>query len=484
MKKILLGIGFISFCLAGCQTNEVDKIVINSGKVQLTAQELLSIECKILPELSHTELYDLIKVFQTSISADKQTTKSEASITSFEIRNKYYLSSDKLSTKAGLDNEKEQIPIYEIGFYSNGQKGMAVVSGDRRSPHVLAIIDKIKEDEMDLFAGPNALIEWAEMYVRNEVETFEVIKDSVYVSAVSKIEDGLGMAVTDISYENVKDKIILDNPQTRSTPIDEVPSNLKVNVAVFPMCPSTWDQWEPYNCKMPIGNCEKFFPGYVENTNYPTGIGTVTLAHLLACIRPGSVDKYRVDWASLTENKEIKAPDYFNPGDSESKRNSVGSLFKQIYTQTKSVPVKNSQGVVTGISCTVPNWEGYLRTVLDCGSTSAWNKETIINSLKNIRPVYVSGKPDNKVSEGVYPFILDGYKECFGRINNVPQDINVKYIHANFGFGGGYQDGYYLMDVNSGTMTFETAIPLIFKDNALSMIPDIRKKSGNRSLSL
>lgn len=50
------------------------------------------------------------------------------------------------------------------------------------------------------------------------------------------------------------------------------------------------------------------------------------------------------------------------------------------------------------------------------------------------------------------------------------------YLHANFGFGNGYQDGYYLMDIKTSTITFETAIPLIFKDNAMTIMADFRKK--------
>lgn len=478
MNKLLtLGVGVIFFCLVSCQTNEVEGLVLNEGKLLLTSQELLSIEIKTSPELSQTELYDLIKEFQTGALVDKPNTKGKTEITSFEIKSKYYLGqNNNLSTKSTQDADIVQIPVYEVVFSSGSQSGLAIVSADRRSPHVLAIIDKIKEDETELSAGPNALVQWAEMYVRSEVESFEAIKDSVYVSAISKINKELDMDIEDINYGNIKDKILIENTQTRSTPIDEVPSNLVVRLAIFPMCPSTWGQWEPYNSQLAKSDCEKF-PGWVEYTNCPAGIGAVALAHLMACTEP-DITAYgtKINWASLTENKKIVAPDYFNPGDPLVKRNMVGYLFKLIYAQTKSTLVRNSKGVVTGTSCTVPDWENYLRTVLNCGGTSAWNTRTITNSLKNNRPVYVAGKPDNVVSTGVYPFILDGYKECRGRINNVPQDIDVKYIHANFGFGDGYQDGYYLMDIDKETITFETAIPLIFKEKALTMIPDIRKK--------
>ncbi|WP_370862202.1 C10 family peptidase [Parabacteroides faecis] len=482
MKKILqLTLVFFSFLLFACQTNEMDEIVTNNKKVQLSSKELLCIKYENFPELSQNELYGLVENFQLSELADKPNTRSISNVTSFEIKNKYYLnkergSKDNLNTRS-TENTQEQIPIYEIGITSNEKKGMALVSGDRRAPHVLAYIDRINENDSCLFTGPNALVQWGEMCVQNAIEAFEVTKDSIYASAILKISKELNMNPQDIKYENIKDVIEVSNQQTRSTAIDEVPSNLQNIVSIIPMCPSAWGQWEPYNCQLPEGDCEKFFPGWVESSHYPTGIGAVSLAHLMACLEP-NITAYgtKIDWDLLTENKEIKAPDYFSPGDPVAKRNMVGYLFKLIYVKTNSKPVKNSKGVVTGISCTVPDMESYLRSVFNCGNTSSWSKYTILNSLKNRQPVYVYGKPDNKESTGVYPFILDGYRECYGRIDNVPEDINIKYIHANFGFGGGSQDGYYLMDVKTETISFDTKIPLIFKDKALTMIPNIRRK--------
>lgn len=482
IKKVLpLALISLSCLLFACQTNEIDKIVESNKKVQLSSQELLCIKYESSPVLSQNELFNLIETFQPGKSAEKLNTKSVSKITSFEIKKKYYLngrenSKDIPNTRSTVDLQN-QIPIYEIGFMSNEKQGMAIVSGDRRAPHILAYIDQVSENDTCLFAAPNALVQWAEMCVHNTVEAFEITKDSIYASAISKISQELNISQQDIKYENIKDKIAVTDLQTRSTAIGEIPSNLTTLISIYPMCPSTWGQWEPYNCKLPQADCEKFFPGWIEYSNYPTGIGAVALAHLMACLEP-NITAYgtKINWGSLTENKEIKAPDYFTAGDPIEKRNMVGYLFKLIYDRTYSTPVKNSKGIVTGTSCRLQDMENYLRSFFNCGKTSSWNKSTILNSLKNRKPVYVYGKPDNKESNGIYPFILDGYEECYGRIDNVPQDINIKYIHANFGFGGGSQDGYYLMDTKTESISFDTKIPLIFKDNALTMIPNISKK--------
>ena len=459
-------------------------------------------------------MYNLLEAFQAK-DINKQNTRALSQPTSFSINSKYYLSRDNIkknhsSTRSVL-GDGMQIPIYEIKIKSGENNGIAIVSGDRRAPHILAYIDKIKDNDT-ISAAPNTLLQWGEMYIRNEVKAFDEIKDSLYASATSKISKELMIPVSDIKFNDIKDQLTIQIPATRSKVVEEVPSNLKIITAVLPMCPVTWGQWEPYNCMLPEGNCEKFFPGYIEKSNYPAGSGVVAIAHLMAYLEPhlkrsrrnsgGSVTTDRrsygstrrteasnrsssrpsssISWTYLTENKEIKAPDYFNAGDPVEKRQMVGNIFDEIYYETYSHTVTNSKGVITGSTCTVSEIESYINYIFDCSSKKKWDINVIKNSLKALEPILVYGKPDNKPSDGVYPFIIDGLKECRGRIDNVPYDVNVNYIHANFGFGSGYQDGYYLMDIEKTTITFETTIPLIFKDNALTMIANIKNKSTSR----
>lgn len=482
MKRFLpIGLLF-TILLPGCQTNEMDDIptAATNEKVVLTPQELLSVKFESSPELEQTELFDLVKAFQSTEVKKNVNTRGAASAVSCEIKDKYYLNKNtaaELNTKSA-EAEQEQIPIYKIGFSAEKDTGLAIVSGDRRAPHILAYIDKVKSNDASLLDGPSALLQWAEMYVQNEVKAFDAIKDSLYESAVSKISDGLNLPIQDIKYETIADKVaVVNNDATRSQPIEEVPSNLNQNSAVGPFCFSAWGQWEPYNCKLPRGNCEKYFPGWIEESNYPTGAAPVAIAHLMTCVEPAmTITGVRMNWSYLTENKEIKAPDYFTAGDPLDKREMVGTLFKQIYEKTKSYEVKNTNGVVTGATCSVTDVNNYIQSIFACNAVEGWNINTVKSSLKAERAVYVYGKADNRESAGVTPFILDGLKEMYGRIENVPKNVNLTYLHANFGFGGGYQDGYYLMEIEKPTITFETTIPLIFKDNAMTIIAHIRKK--------
>lgn len=478
-KKSFLGMISLSVLMIGCQSDDLGNISAGQGKkIELSTEELLVLQCSDSPELNEEEVIALVKLFRSNGQKDVATSRSSVQPVTFQIKGKYYM--DEEGTTSGKPETKmaegEYIPIYEVGIASGTDNGIAIVSGDRRVPYVLAYIDRIGENDT-IAAAPNALIQWGEMYLKNGVLAFDAVKDSLYASAVSKIAKELNIDALDVEYEKIKHVISSDIPTSRSQPVDEVPSNLRIQQAIFPMCPVTWGQWEPYNCQLPEGECEKYFPGYSEYLHYPTGAGALTVAHLMACIEP-ALTAYgtAMDWAYLTETAEIKAPDYFNAGDPLKKREMVGKLFKLAYTQVKSSVATNSKGVVTGVFCKISDMTDYIRSFFRCDKIRDWNINSIKTSLKAYHPVLVYGKPDNKTPSDVYPFIIDGLKECYGRIDNVPYDINVSYLHANFGFGNGYQDGYYLMDVEKNTITFETTIPLIFKDKALKMIGNIQKK--------
>lgn len=475
-KKILFSLLSFSLMMGSCQSEEIDNTFISNKKVQLSSDELLSIKYESSPELNQNEIFSLLNTFQNAELKNNSNSRTSFQPISFQIKDKYYLHKDSTS-KRSIESAEEQIPIYKVELTSETGRGIAIVSGDRRAPHILAYIDKIEDNQTSLSTSPNALLQWSEMYIRNEVVKFDEIKDSLHESAISKISQELDITAETINYETIKDKIVIDKSISRSQPVTEVPSNLKVKLAVLPMCPVTWGQWEPYNCMLPKANCERFGPGWTEYTNYPVGCGVIAVAHLLASLeptmRPASL---QINWDYLTENKEIKAPDYFNSGDPLAKREMVGRLFKNIYDYTKSYTVKNSQGVVSGSTCLTSEVENYLASYFNYSKKTSWNINTVKNSLKAVKPILVHGKPDNIATDGVTPFILDGIKECYGRIDNVPSDVDVCYLHANFGFGNGYQDGYYLMDIKTPTITFETTIPLIFKDNAMTIMADFRKK--------
>lgn len=118
--------------------------------------------------------------------------------------------------------------------------------------------------------------------------------------------------------------------------------------------------------------------------------------------------------------------------------------------------------------------------MIACGPKVSWDIDKIYTSLSNYRPVWVegTGTKSGGGTSGVYPFLIDGYLKLIVPLSypysNITTDLN--YIHANFGFGGGSQDGYFLMDNNTGSSVSLETVYLIFSSRNLKIMPDLRKK--------
>lgn len=143
-KKIIFCLLSLSLMIAGCQSNEIEDITPPSKEVQLSPEELLSIRYKSSPELSQTEVFNLLTTFQSSELKNNAHSRITFQPNIFQIKEKYYLSKNKADAR-NIESTEEQIPIYKIEFTSETGTGMAVVSGDRRAPHILAYIDNIKK---------------------------------------------------------------------------------------------------------------------------------------------------------------------------------------------------------------------------------------------------------------------------------------------------------------------------------------------------
>ena len=124
--------------IAGCQSNEIEDITPPSKEVQLSPEELLSIRYKSSPELSQTEVFNLLTTFQSSELKNNAHSRITFQPNIFQIKEKYYLSKNKADA-GNIESTEEQIPIYKIEFTSETGTGMAVVSGDRRAPTSLHI---------------------------------------------------------------------------------------------------------------------------------------------------------------------------------------------------------------------------------------------------------------------------------------------------------------------------------------------------------
>lgn len=91
-KKIIFCLLSLSLMIAGCQSNEIEDITPPSKEVQLSPEELLSIRYKSSPELSQTEVFNLLTTFQSSELKNNAHSRITFQPNIFQIKEKYYLS--------------------------------------------------------------------------------------------------------------------------------------------------------------------------------------------------------------------------------------------------------------------------------------------------------------------------------------------------------------------------------------------------------
>lgn len=98
-KKIIFCLLSLSLMIAGCQSNEIEDITPPSKEVQLSPEELLSIRYKSSPELSQTEVFNLLTTFQSSELKNNAHSRITFQPNIFQIKEKYYLSKNKADAR-------------------------------------------------------------------------------------------------------------------------------------------------------------------------------------------------------------------------------------------------------------------------------------------------------------------------------------------------------------------------------------------------
>lgn len=424
MKKIIFPICFLSmmFLMCSCTNDEHESQNDFDNPSQSYA-------------LSENEVLKIINSFQKGVTESSLTRSSLTDEYSYNIEKKYYISNPS-STRSASSSKGL---VYEVILSKENNKGKVLVSGDKRFPEVLAYIPYCNDSVNTINSGASVMLQMAKNVFIEEIENYNI----KYPREV----------------------------QTRSTAIEQIPS--QIYLEVYPLCKTSWDQWEPYTNAYPKNWVDIFF-GMCSYTHYPAGCAVVALAQIMAALEPNlTCAGLKMDWAYLKQNPVINGGP-FGEIDDARKRDMVAALFKDIYDKTNSYPIwgtgetdawpPETVACVTSVGTNSSNVYNYLNSINGttyCNSYQRWNIDVVRNSLLNIRPVFVGG-------DG-HAFIIDGYAVAKNPSSN---NSNI-YFHANFGWGGS-SNGYYLSN-NNGSITFETSSGN-YADTQLSVISDIRKR--------
>ena len=491
MKRYLY-YGIAAILITACSQNELSEVKsLPEVKelVNLTSEEYASIAFDNPRELTESEAISIAKDFiatQEDLTGGRKT-KSRAISPIFGNIEKSYYSNDArgMETRAlTIGDDDLKIPIYKLSVKKGDFSGIMLVSGDERAKKVIAYtpIDNKK------IVLPSAKLfeELAKASLLGDIKAINHLKDSLRCKTIDKISTKLGIDDSEFRFSKIENYISVNGePLSKAKPIPTPPT--QVLSYVLPMCKAQWDQIQPYNKELPIGEkVEVYFPGNYEKAHYPAGCAVVALAELMTVIQP-HITAYgtTINWEYLTENPQIIEPNYFNPGDPADKREMVAKLIKDVYTKVKAFPIYNSENAVTGVATYDHECENYIRLYANCSGREKWNTDVVRNSILALRPVFIMGEGHKENTDKIskHAFLIDGYLLCKKNFGNVSSIVNtgskelVKrydlYFHANFGWAS-TGDGYYLINQDI-SVDFEAG-GNVYKTADLRMISNIIRK--------
>ena len=449
MKKIIYITLFAFF--ASCSTNEVpnNNNWGNEGiPIEISDCEFASIAFDAPKELTEDTAKDILINF-IKMEQEGYMTRARP-MPSISLIEKKVLQVDNIqtTTRSSTDESNNiQSSIYEFKLNDGINEGRALVSGDERSPALIAYIPKFDETAYSECAGAQIMLELAKTSHLSDIIFIESLKDSLRDKAYAKISNKLKIPVENLSYELIKDKIqIAGEANTRVSPVTTPPT--RIYSFVYPLITTKWDQHAPYNSRHPdivldknTGKMGKPYAGCVE----------VAIAQVFAYCE---VPTFRaqgpaVDWRIL------KASPHIYTTDPLATRNMIGNLMLEIFQQTGGYYAWNDAGIHSGTHTPESKFRPYIQRFISTGSKQAYNWTAVQNSLTALEPVIIWGAE--------HCWILDGYAVCkkSGSAGTSQYDT---YVTANLGWGGS-NDGYYKLndiyhtDFGSYKSTEQTILP-------------------------
>lgn len=432
--KRLLYIFLIVLLLSSCKKNDVksghNDMNGHDSFIYLTDKEFASIAFDSPEELTADSAKNILIRFIESEQNHHLSTKSESVSTINLIeRQTIGIGKTNLSTKFS-DLKKDSIStsfyIFEI---NNGQdKGMAIVSGDERSPALIAYIPRYDETLLSV-SGAGIMIENAKASHLSDILYIETLKDSLRESTYAKISKTLNIPVQSLSYDTIKDRIrVIDGENfTKSSPITNPPS--RVYSFVYPLIYTKWNQTAPYNCKHPDividknnGDTGKPYAGCVE----------VAVAQVFAYCE---VPTFRaqgpaVNWMLLKEKPKITTADPL------ATQNMIGNLMLEIFQKAGGYYSWDENGIHDGTPTPSTKFVPYIKSIISTGAQQTYNWTIVQNSLTALQPVIIWGDE--------HCWILDGYAVC-KKVGSAGSSRYDTYVTANLGWGG-TNDGYYKLN--------------------------------------
>lgn len=461
MRKLFLFA--LIFLLAACSPNlekeGVERVI--DKVVNLTQEEFLSIAYGNPRELNADEVKAIASDFLYAIREDKDgnLTRSDNSDFTLNVTSKSYFTQENVSSTRTLTKKGIELPVYEVSVTSEQKNGTIYVAADERNAEVITYIPKAAQDsKVFVESGSAFLVEWAKASSYERLLETEEIREKLHDATVAKISEQLGIDESEVTMDNIVDKIVVEG--TRATPI-KVPTT-QIVLKCAPLVKTEWSQNGPYNFSLPVPNAPS------TQAHVYAGCAVTAACQLMTAIKPNlTLGGTVIDWDYLTETQTI------NADAPQRKLDMLGKLHSWVYDQLDATPQYDSFGYHNGTGVSPADQIDFYGCYFNHSEDySAYEPDALLHSFEAGRPSLIRGQG--------HAWIVDGYiiaQKAITSSSMPTRAVIVKYYdmfwHANLGWGG-TANGYYKLKLDTH-VDFEASGHLYTTDG-LYIYPGLYKK--------
>lgn len=497
-KNYVLWAILIAFLLTSCGREDMSYSNKDDlRRIQLSNDEIVSIAFDNTGEINEEGVRNIIAEFLNAQVGTELTTRGLTSSESFDVNSKYYIAQNgkthKLATLLTRSNNEEvelEVPIYEVFINRGSEKGFALVSGDERSPKVIAYIPNINNEANLKTKEIQIVLGLSKASLLSDIQKIENIRLELREQTLAKISQELNIPVEQINYEDIIQYISIDDDLATRAPADNRYTESQIPTQILsyvdPMSKTAWEQDSPYNRALPDDKI--LILDQVKDGKRIAGCGVVAIAELFAVVRPtNTFNGVAMDWNVINNYAVLKeAPAGFDPSNNSPANvlNMVGNLIKAIYVETDTKPTYstyNGQQYNDGSSTPPGNLAPYIRGKINTDAARVFDPDICKSSLDLIRPVFIYGNiklyPDSgntSVTVG-HAFQIDGYAVAKKSTKILLQSYDI-YWHVNCGWGP-FAKCYFKISADTNcTMVIEADEGMIeMNTNSLNMLANCRK---------
>jgi len=451
------------FTIHSC-TNDISEDFVLQRKVKLTQEEAFSISYNETKNLEAETLFNMVKAFanlQNGIATRSNASSFRVVKESF-INKKGEFKEQEQATRA-IGNDDVTAKICEIEFSNGLSIGRAIVAADTNDPAIIAFIPKCSSETLMKQTGAIELLQASKASYLYHAIKMKELADSLRIPTLEKISKQLGVPINEISYERIKDNIIITgtNPATRTTAIQigNIEMQIYYDKSILPLVKTNWGQEYPYNgwfSNVDIDGLQDWVRtanGGKNYTSVPAGCVNIAMAQMMTYTHrrripqiafPIPAGKYETNfnmtfipnWDQMT--KTPKLDDQGAGGIIDAQR-----LILCLYLENKTKSQKDGDGTVVGSEVSETDMLKTMNKYFKYNNKADFNGDMAWAALREKHLVLMLSSDHAFIISG----IIVTEKSVTARQLVKNNDV---YWHANFGWADECT-GFYQLDSNANT---------------------------------